>query len=150
ERAGHVADVLDDSTAALRVLHRHGDVAWEARLSYNRGAALGEIGELLGARRDLERAHRLYESLNLTAAAADARIELARLRSLEGDPIGCLEDLDTIDVATLSEWAACWLYLNRAEALVELRLLPEARVDLGRFEQTSTKAKAADSVNRSR
>ena len=34
---------------------------------------------------------------------------------------------DAIDTAVLSDWAACWLYLCRAEAFVSLRLLPEAR-----------------------
>ena len=150
ERAGHVVAALPDSAGALRVLRRHGDVAWEARLVYNRGAALGEIGELGRAREDLERACELYDSLGLGAAVADARIELARLSALEGDPIRCLAELDAVDVTTLSDWAACWLYLNRAEAFVELRLLPEARADLARFEQSSAKAKAADSVNRSR
>src|SRR5262249_8266405 len=101
--AGRIGAVLPESTSALTVLRRHNDVAWEARLVYNRGASLAEIGELKWARRDLERACALYEALGLGAAVLDARIELARLRALEGDPVGCLTELETVDVGELSD-----------------------------------------------
>ena len=148
--AGRLTAVLPASDAALRVLRRRHDIVWEARLAYNRGAALSEIGEVGRARRDLERASRSYSTLGLSAAAADARIELARLRSMEGDPVACLAELDAVDADALSDWAACWLHLNRAEAFLALRLLPEARADLERFEATSARVKAADSVNKAR
>ena len=50
----------------------------------------------------------------------------------------------------LSDWAACWLYLSRAEASVALRLLEEARADLARFVETSAAAGAVDSVTKAR
>ena len=106
----------------------------EARLSYNRGVVLAEIGDHLAARKELERARDLYASLGYVAAAADARIELGLLPSLAGDPLQTLVELDAIDTATLPDLAAWPLHLNRAEALLRLRLLPEARADLGRFE----------------
>ena len=150
EMAGRAREALPGTTASLRVLHRRGDLTWEARLLYNRGTALAELGEARAARRDLERARNLYAALGLEAAVADAQIALARLRYIEADVIGCLIELGTIDTAELSDWAACWLVLFRAEAFVGLRLLPEARSDLRRFVEASTRAEAVDSVNKGR
>ena len=76
-----------------------------------------------GRAADLEAARALYAELGADAAVADAEIKLARLRLVDGDPIGCLARLDAVDVAALSDWAACWLFLSRAEASVALRLL---------------------------
>ncbi len=148
--AGRGAEAVDASTAALHRLRTSGDSVWEARLLYNRAAVLTLLGRHSQARADLERARDLYTKLGLDAAAADACIELARVRSRDGDYVGCLSALDEIDISSLSEWAACWLYLCRADALVELRLLPEARDDLTKFEERSRMAEAVDSVNQAR
>ncbi len=94
--------------AALRVLRNRERPEWEARLAYNRGAALGELGEYRLARRDLERALELYLQ-GLTAAAADAK-ELALLAGLEGDSIRSLAELDAIDIEALTDRAACWVH----------------------------------------
>ena len=150
ELAGRGAESVTGSGAAVRALQRRGDRSWEARLRYNRGRALTRLGEHRRARIDLERARDLYASLDLDAAAADARIELARVRLREGDFVGCLAELDAVDTKTLSDWAACWLYLCRAEALLSLRLLPEAKADLARFEEGVGRARAADSLNNAR
>ena len=148
--AGRGAEAVIGATPALRVLRSQRDSVWEARVLYNRAAVLTLLGRHGQARADLERARELYTALGLDAAAADARIELARVRSEDGDYIGCLAELDRVDVSTLSEWAACWLYLCRANALVELRLLPEASEDLARFEERSRNAEAVDSLNQAR
>ena len=148
--AGRGAEAVEGSAPALRVLRDHHDSVWEARLLYNRAAVLTLLGRHAQARVDLERARDLYAELGLHAAAADALIELARVCLREGDYIGCLAELERIDIAMLSEWAVCWLYLCRADALVELRLLPEARADLARFEERSRHAEAIDSVNQAR
>jgi tetratricopeptide (TPR) repeat protein len=148
--AGRAREAWPASSEALRVLRRDGDTAWEARLLYNRGSSLAEVGDASAARRDLERARDLYAQLGSTAAVADARITLGRLRLVEGDVLDGLAELDAIDVGELSEWAACWLYLSRAEAFVALRLLPEARADFQRFVEASTRAHAVDSVNKAR
>ena len=150
EMAGRGAEGIAGSSAALRALRARGDSIWEARLLYNRAAALTKLGHHERAGTDLERARDLYDESGLDAAASDARIELARARFREGDYLACLADLDLVDVAGLSDWAACWLYLWRAEALVALRLLPEARADLARFEERSRAAEAVDSLNKER
>ena len=148
--AGRGAEAVADSSPALRTLRSRGDSAWEARLLYNRAAVLTKLGRHRPARADLERAHGLYTALGLHAAASDARIEMGRARFREGDYVGCLAELDRVGLSSLTDWAACWLYLWRAEALVALRLLPEARDDLGRFEERSRHAEAADSLNQGR
>ena len=147
--AGRAREALDDSAAALRVLRSHGDREWEARLAYNRGATLAELGEHTLARRDLEHAHDLYVSLGLRAAAADTKRELAIIAGLQGDLIGSLEDLEAIDVEVLTERDAGWLYFSRAETLLALRLLPEARAELKRFMEASRAQRAVDSLNKS-
>src|SRR5262249_2724422 len=134
----------------LRVLQRHGDRIWEARLRYNRGLLLMEVGDLRAAARDLQAARGLYAHVGAEAAVADAEIKLAELRLLEGDPLGSLAHLDAIDPDSLSEWAACWLYLTRARVYLALRLLREARSDLVRFVDVSTRAGATDSVRKAR
>lgn len=148
--AGRPAAELASSAEALRTLRRHGDTLWEARVLYNRGAALAERGAAHAARRDLERARDLYAALGLEAAVADARIKLAHVRFLEGDVLACLSELEAVGVDELSDWAGCWLILNRAEAHTRLRLLPEARDELRRFVDLAAGAKAVDSVDKAR
>ena len=148
--AGRARDAWPGTSDAVRVLRRRRDTVWEARLLYNRGASLADVGDAVAARRDLERARNLYAQLGLAAAVADARIVLARLRLVQGDVLDCLDELKAIELGELSDWAACWFFLTRAEAYVALRLLPEARGDLGRFVEASARAKAVDSVNKGR
>lgn len=150
EMASRGSEAVAGSGDALRALRRSGDTVWEARLLYNRAAALTTMGRHRLARTDLERARDLYAGLGLDAAADDARIELARAHSRDGDHVGCLAELDRVDVSKLSDWAACWFYFWRAEAFVELRLLPEATADLARFEERARRAAAVDSINQAR
>ena len=148
--AGRTHEVLRSSGSALTLLRRRGDEAWEARLAYNRGVALGELGDHRAARVDLERARDLYRHLGFEAAVADAQVKLALLRALDGDPLACLLELDAVDPDCLSDWSRCWFHLHRAEALVDLRLLPEARVDLEAFAAVASVARADDSVLKAR
>ena len=131
-------------------MRRARDRIWEARLLYNRGDLFSDLGDVAVPASDLEAARALYAELGADAAVADADIKLARLRLVDGDPIGCLARLDGVEVAALSDWAACWLYLSRAEASVALRLLEEARADLARFVEASAAAGAVDSVTKAR
>src|SRR5262249_4970388 len=109
-----------------------------------------EVGDLRSAARDLESARELYAELGADAAVADARIQLARVRLLAGEPLDCLALLDAVHLEALSDWAACWLFLTRADAHVALRLLDEARADLARFVETSSRARAVDSLRKPR
>src|SRR5262249_57273490 len=90
------------------------------------------------------------EELGADAAVADAEIQRARTRLLAGEPLDCLALLDAVDLEALSEWATCWLLLIRAEAHVALRLLDEARADLARFVELSSRARAVDSLRKAR
>src|SRR5262245_5101275 len=135
------ADV-DGSAPALRTLRRAHDRIWEARLLYNRGCLFSDLGDVGRARHDLEAARAIYAELGADAAVADAEIKLAQLQLLDGDPIECLARLDRIDAGALSDWAACWLHLWRAEASIALRLLGEARIELAQFVETSAAAGA--------
>jgi hypothetical protein len=141
---------LGNSARALRTLRRAGDRVWEARLRYNRGVLFSEVGDLRAATRDLEAARDLYAEVGADAAVADAEIKLARLRLLEGRPLESLRRLDGVDVEPLSDWAAGWLYLTRAEVHLALQLLPEARADLAHFVDLTTRARATDSVSKAR
>jgi CHAT domain-containing protein len=147
---GRSPNGLDESERALRALRRRGDRIWQARLLYNRGTLLSETGDLRAATHDLASARRLYAELGAFAAVADADIKMARVRLLEGEPLDCLTLLDAVALEQLSEWAACWLFLTRAEAHVALRLLEEASVDLARFVETAARARAVDSVRKAR
>jgi hypothetical protein len=147
---GRSREGLTGSDTALRTLRRAGDTTWEARLLRNRGASLAELGDLRAARRDLERARALYEGLALDEAAASTRIQLARLRFFEGAFVDGLVELDAIQVGRLTDWTACFFHLSRAEGLVALRLLDEARSDLSRFTELSAGAAALDTLNHGR
>ncbi|HEY7397291.1 MAG TPA: CHAT domain-containing tetratricopeptide repeat protein [Gaiellaceae bacterium] len=146
--ADRTAEALPASEKALHTLRGSGDDVWEARLSFNRGVVLAEIGDHVAARDELERARDLYSSLGFDVAAAEASIELGLLPSLAGDPLRSLIELEAIDTAPLSDFMACWLNLNRAEALLRLRLLPEARADLMRFEATLARSGHQDNKAR--
>ncbi len=146
--AGRLPASAVDSGRALRTLRRARDRIWEARLLHNRGTLHMDLGNAATARKDLSAARAIYAELGAEAAVDDTDIKLARLRHLEGAPTECLAELDAIDVGSLSDWASCWLFLTRAEVLVGLRLLPEARTDLARFVETSARAGAVDSVNK--
>src|SRR5581483_9936057 len=58
--ADRAADALPASKRALNTLRKHGDTAWEARLSHNRGIVFAELGDPGAARVELERARDLY------------------------------------------------------------------------------------------
>ena len=82
--ADRAAEALPASAEARRMLERLGDTAWEARLSYNRGVVLRQIGDHLAARKELERARDLLmRRSDMWLLLVDARIELGLLPSSE-------------------------------------------------------------------
>ena len=120
-------EVLRAATRALRVFRRRGDEIWEARLLVNRGILHTDRGELDAAEADVDRAHVLFARLGAEAAAADAMGLIAELARLRGDLIACLEILDTAESALPPGETSYDLLDYRTTALVEARLLPEAR-----------------------
>jgi hypothetical protein len=130
--SGSVPSALAATRDALRVLKRHGDVIWEARLLHNRGFLLAEAGEYAAAAVELEQARARYADLDARLGVAVTEILLARLRVLAGDVVGALESLDAVDDEELAPQARARLELSRAEALVGARLLSEAHPPLHR------------------
>jgi hypothetical protein len=116
-----------DVAAALRVLRREQDTIWEARLLFNRSWLFISRGELGRAEADIRRAHELYTSLGAEAAALDAAVVIALLALYRGDLLGCLGDLAEIDATLRPGHLSYNLNECRANALVQARLLPEAR-----------------------
>lgn len=131
-RTGTVPGSLAPAGRALRLLRRHGDAIWEARLLNNRGFLLAEAGDHSAATADLSRARQLYASLGATLAVSVIEVLLARSMLATGDIVSCLEHLDAVDPASLAPHARARLELSRAEALVGARLLEEASAALNR------------------
>jgi len=131
-RTGTVPGSLAPAGRALRLLRRHGDEIWEARLLHNRGFLLAEAGDHGAAAADLERARQLYAGLGAALAAAVIEVLLARSTLATGDIVSCLEHLDAVDPGSLAPHARARLELSRAEALVGARLLEEASAALQR------------------
>jgi CHAT domain-containing protein len=118
--------VMDDTAKALRLLRRHGDELWEARLLNNRGVLHFDRGELDRAENDLRRAHALYARLGADARAVDAAVALAEVALLRGEVLDCLEVIEAAQTKLppgyFSNLDGC-----RVQALSQARLLPEAR-----------------------
>jgi hypothetical protein len=122
--------VRTDAARALRVLRNAGDEIWEARLLYNRGLLLGDRGEFHQAEADLRLAHTLHTRLGAEAAAVDAGVALAWLALLQGDVLECLRTFAEVEAALPRghpDHYARGLEECRADALGQVRLLPEAR-----------------------
>jgi tetratricopeptide (TPR) repeat protein len=133
---GHTVDpevhrrILADAASALRLLRRHGDEVWEARLLYNRGLLHFERGELERAESDLRRARALYTHVGADAAAVNVVVALAQLALLRGEVVTTLNTLAEVDASLTAEhrsYAVNNLAECRMRALVQARLLPEAR-----------------------
>ncbi len=116
--ADRTAEALPASERALHTLRRHGDKAWEARLSFNRGVVLAEIGDHHAARAELERARDLYSSLGYDTAAAEARIELGAAAVARAATRSSRSSSSKRSTPRRCRTSACWLNLNRAEALL--------------------------------
>jgi hypothetical protein len=119
--------LLSGVSAALDVLRRRGDRIWEARLLYNRAAFWLERGELEDAELDLREARALYAGLGATDAETDATVGLAEIALQRGDLVGCLRLIDEAEGAAPEGHLGVNLTSCRVAALVQARLLPEAR-----------------------
>ncbi|HEV8098125.1 MAG TPA: CHAT domain-containing protein, partial [Gaiellaceae bacterium] len=112
---------------ALRTLRRRGDALWEARLRYNLGALSYDRGELKQAETHFRRAFTLYSGAGAEAAAADSILALAEIALVRGDVLGCLKTLAEVELMLPPEYVYSNLDECRVKALVQARLLPEAR-----------------------
>jgi CHAT domain/MalT-like TPR region len=112
---------------ALRTLRRRGDALWEARLRYNLGALSYERGELKQAETHFRRAFTLYGRAGAEAAAADSILALAEIALMRGDVLGCLKTLAEVELVLPPEYVYSNLDECRVKALLQARLVPEAR-----------------------
>lgn len=133
-RAGRFDEALDASRRALPLLRRAGDRVTEARVLSNRGVLHGHRGELGLAEADLGRALAIYRELGSAFAGASVLHNLGYVAALAGDVPAALRQYDEAE----REFAALGvplpnLFVDRAELLLSVQLLPEARrqIDLG-------------------
>jgi tetratricopeptide (TPR) repeat protein len=116
-----------DAARALRRFRREGDELWEARLLFNRGLLHLDRGELDQAESDVRRAHSLYLHAGAEPAAANVVAVVAGIAVLRGEIVACLRTLDEVPVALLPGQLRYNLDQCRVLALMQARLLPEAR-----------------------
>jgi tetratricopeptide (TPR) repeat protein len=127
-RIGRFEEALDDSRRALPLLRRAGDRLNEARLLSNRGVLHAYRGELARAETDLNKALQLYRLLGGVIAAAQVLHNLGYVSALRGDVPGALKRYDQAAQHFADRrLGAPALSIDRAELLLSVRLLPEAR-----------------------
>jgi hypothetical protein len=127
-RIGRLDEALEASRVALSYARREGDRLTEARALTNRGVLHAYRGQLGLAGADLTKALALYRELDSEFAAAQVLHNLGYVAGLAGDvPLalrrydGAAQAFREMDVPLPQ------LHVDRAELLLSVRLLPEAR-----------------------
>ncbi|MEA2138165.1 MAG: hypothetical protein QOG56_1315, partial [Solirubrobacteraceae bacterium] len=124
-------DALVGYRRALRTFRRDGDRLWEARLLSNRGVLHAERGEFAMARRDLERAERLFGDQARTLAVAQVRQNLGWMEARIGNVPAAFAHLDGAERAFHDAGAITGLLrLDRGALLAGVGLLSDARREL--------------------
>jgi hypothetical protein len=156
QRHAHAVDpsahhaALADAAKALRVLRRDGDAIWEARLLYNRGLLRFDRGELAAADADLGRAHTLYRRIGAEDAARDAAVARAELALQRGEILACLKTLDEVQTALPPGYVSHNVASCRTAALIQARLLPEARAQAQAYIERCERVGLRDEAARTR
>jgi len=119
--------VCADAARALGRFRRDGDELWEARLLFNRGLLHLDRGELDRAESDVRRARTLYLKTGAESAAANVVPVIAGIAALRGEVLACLRTLDEVEESVLPDQVRFNLAECRVLALMQARLLPEAR-----------------------
>ena len=119
--------VCADAAKALRRFRRDGDDLWEARLLFNRGLLHLDRGELDLAEADVVRARMLYVRAGAETAVSNVVPVVAGIAALRGEIVTCLKVLDELDGTVLPGQLGYNLAQSRVVALMQARLLPEAR-----------------------
>jgi tetratricopeptide (TPR) repeat protein len=128
QRLGREAEALTDYGRALRAARRSDDRWTEARLLSNRGVLHAYRGDFAAAERDLTGAHRLHTAAGAAFAAAEVLHNLGFVLARRGDMPGALSYYDEAgrafeDLGIVRNDGL----IDRCEALLAVRLLPEAR-----------------------
>ena len=123
--------VCADAARALSLVRREGDEIWEARLLNSRALVYKDRGELDAAEADLVGAREIFERLGAEAAALDMTVVIAEIALLRGEVLAALRVLEEIQPELSNgrthEYNLENLEECRVRALVEARMLPEAR-----------------------
>ena len=129
--AGRHAEAVTAYTAALTRLRA--DRPWRARALNNRGIDRAFLGDLQGARADLERAAGLFDELGQALSTADTLHNLGWVAGRAGDVPGALTLLDRAAEAFQSgDVPRADLEGDRCEILLGAGLLDEARTAAAR------------------
>ena len=138
--------VRADAARALGVLRRAGDELWEAHLLVNRGLLFSERGELDAAEADLRRAAEVYRRCGAELQAAHALVAIAEVESRRGEVVTCLRLLDEVERSLPLGYVNDYLLLCRANALTQVRLLPEAAAAAKGFLELCSRSGRRDGV----
>jgi tetratricopeptide (TPR) repeat protein len=138
-RAGRDNDALAGYHRALAEFRRHGDAAWEGRVLINRGILRCYRGDLAEAQADLLEAGQIFRRLGLASVLAQVQHNLGFLAAQAGDVTGALAYYDQARAQLSYVGAGAVTELDRAELLLDARLLPEARAAIA---QAITAARA--------
>lgn len=127
QRLGRLDEAFAGYRRAFRAARRLGDRHGEARVLMNRGVLQGYRGEVAAAVADLTRAADLFEQLGQVLYAAKARHNIGFVTARGGDVPTALRWYDRAEAEyrRLGVREAVGL-LDRCEALLSVRLVPEA------------------------
>lgn len=129
---GRFGDALAAYQAALPVLRRGGDRAWEQRVLSNRGLLLGHRQQFAAAEADLRAAERLTGELGMDLVAAFVQQNLGCVQALRGDVPAALHHLDLAERRFRGLRSQVGPVLaDRGELLLSVRLVAEAREAAG-------------------
>jgi CHAT domain/Tetratricopeptide repeat len=130
QRAGRLEEALADYRGARVLLRREPSPLHEARLFSNRSLLYLQQGRLAAAEADLRRAESLFESLGQAAAVAKTVHNRGCVAARHGDVPRALSLYDHAEEryeALAMPRALGMLDSHRAELLLSVRLVPEAR-----------------------
>jgi tetratricopeptide (TPR) repeat protein len=124
---GRTGEAFADLTRAIRLLHRAGDVLWEARARNNRFDVYLMTGQTGRAHRDLAHAERLFRQVGQDLEAAMAVHGRAEIALLEGDLPTALAHLDEAEGRyDALGYVSADLVFDRCQALLAAGLAEEA------------------------
>ncbi|MEV6850366.1 CHAT domain-containing protein [Actinoplanes sp. NPDC051411] len=131
DRLSRFDEAMAGYTSAIADFRRFGDSLWEARALTNRGVLYTYRGHVRQAESDLLAAEHRYAELGQDAALAQVRHNLGFARARAGDLPAALRWYERADEYFARTSRPAVALMDRAELLLDARLLPEARATAG-------------------